>query len=195
MMTLKRLVPVLVLLSFVGVACGSDDNPSIDGASQAADHNDADVEFAKGMIPHHRQAVEMADLATTRASDPKVKDLAARIKKAQEPEIATMTGWLEDWGEKVPAEGADDGEMDMEMGTSGMMSQEEMGELEKASGQGFDRLFLTMMIRHHESAIAMAETEVEKGRFPPAQGLAAKITSSQRAEIDEMKSLLATPKQ
>lgn len=190
-MTLKRLVPVLVFLSFVGVACGSDQDPSIDGASQAADHNDADVEFAQGMIPHHRQAVEMADLATTRASDPKVKDLAARIKQAQAPEIATMTGWLEDWGEEVPADGAGHG------GTegSGMMSQEEMGELEKASGEGFDRLFLTMMIRHHESAVAMAETEVEKGRFPPAQGLAAKITSSQRAEIDEMKSLLSTPDQ
>jgi uncharacterized protein (DUF305 family) len=67
-------------------------------ADAAADFSDADVTFAQGMLPHHQQAVEMAQLAGERAADPRVKDLAARIENAQEPEIETLTGWLEDWG-------------------------------------------------------------------------------------------------
>ena len=188
-MRLRRLVPVLVLFALVGAACGGDDNPTIGAPSAPSDHNDADIEFARGMIPHHEQAVEMADLAATRASDPRVKDLAARIKRAQGPEIATVTGWLEDWGEEVGAAGAAHGGT----GMSKMMSEDEMRELETASGQSFDRLFLTMMTRHHEGALAMAKTEIEKGKFPPAQGLAAQITTSQQVEIDEMKGLLAPP--
>lgn len=188
-MLLRRLVPVLVLLALVGAACGSNDNPTVGAPSAPSDHNDADVEFARGMIPHHKQAVEMADLAATRASDPRVKDLAGRIKQAQGPEITTMTGWLEGWGEEVGAAAAGHGGM----GMSEMMSENEMRELETASGQSFDRLFLTMMIRHHEGALAMAKTEIEKGKFPPAQGLAGEITTSQQAEIDEMKGLLAAP--
>lgn len=187
-MILKRLVPVLILVALVGAACGSDDEPAIDAGSAVADHNDTDVEFAQGMIPHHEQAVEMADLAAANASDPKVKDLATRIKGAQEPEITLMKGWLTDWDEDVAGGGGGMG--DMEMGGS-MMSEEEMGDLEKASGASFDRLFLTMMIRHHESAVAMAKTELEGGKFPPGKTLATQITTSQTAEIDEMKGLLA----
>lgn len=185
-MLLKRLVAVVILFALVGAACGNNDDPSIDTGSADAEHNDADVAFAQGMIPHHEQAVEMADLAATRASDPKVKALAARIKQAQGPEITTMTGWLEGWGEAMPGGGAHDMEM------SGEMSEEDMAGLDKASGAAFDRLFLTMMIRHHEGALAMAKTELEDGKFPPAHGLAAQITTSQQAEIDEMKALLAT---
>lgn len=189
-MLLKRLVPLVVLLALVGVACGNDD-PSLDAGSAADDHNAADVEFAQGMIPHHKQAVEMADMAASKAVDPKVKDLAARIKQAQEPEITLMTGWLDTWGEKVDNSGGMSG-MDM---SSGMMSDDEMGELEKASGAEFDRLFLTMMIRHHQSAVEMAQTELDKGKYPPAKTLATQITTSQNAEIEEMKGLLAAPAQ
>lgn len=186
----KRLAAVLVVLAFVGAACGRNDDPSIDAGSAEAEHNDADVEFAQGMIPHHEQAVEMADLAATKASAPEVKELAARIRQAQGPEITTMKGWLEDWGEELQAEGGEHAGMD-KSGMSGMMSEEEMTELEGASGESFDRMFLTMMVRHHESAIDMAETELEEGKFPPAKDLARQIATSQQAEIDEMKALLA----
>ena len=74
------------------------------GTSTAASatFNDEDVVFVKGMIPHHRGAVAMAQMADGRAQDPRVVDLAARIEAAQEPEIQTMTGWLEEWGEPLP---------------------------------------------------------------------------------------------
>lgn len=190
-MFLKRFAPVLVLVALVGAACGNDDNPSIDTGSATGDHNEADLEFVRSMIPHHEQAVDMAELATVRASNPKVKDLAARIKEAQEPEISTMSGWLREWGEPAPSDGAAHGEMD----GPGMMSGDEMTELEQASGPEFDRLFLTKMIRHHEGAVAVAKTETERGEFPPARQLATEITTTQQVEIENMEGLLSATTQ
>ncbi len=80
----------------------------------------------------------------------------------------------------------------MKMSGSGMMSAQEMGDLEKSSGAGFDRMFLTMMIRHHEGAVEMATTESKDGRFEPAKALAQQISSAQKAELAEMKALLET---
>lgn len=190
-MSVKRLLPLLVALALVGVACGGKDDPAVSAGSTAG-HNAADVTFAQSMVPHHEQAVEMADMAIAKASDPKVKDLATRIKQAQGPEITTMKGWLADWGESAAGGGHNSG--DMEMGGSGMMSAQEMGDLEKSSGAGFDRMFLTMMIRHHEGAVEMATTESNDGRFEPAKALAQQISSAQKAEIAEMTALLETAK-
>ncbi|MEU2447036.1 DUF305 domain-containing protein [Streptomyces althioticus] len=154
-------------------------------------HNAADVTFAKGMIPHHRQAVEMADLAPDRARSAEVKKLAAEIKAAQDPEIEKLSGWLTSWGETVPAEGTMDHSMhgDME-GMGGMMSAEEMTELENASGQAFDTAFTEMMTEHHEGAVEMAKTEQSAGAHTPAREMAADIIDSQSAEIEQMKKLL-----
>ncbi|MFG1846505.1 DUF305 domain-containing protein [Micromonospora carbonacea] len=159
----------------------------------AAAFGDADVMFAQMMIPHHRQAVEMAELAETRAADPEVKRLAAAIKAAQAPEIATMTGWLTGWGRPVPSpapgHGHDMPEMDHEM--PGMMSEADMAKLAGARGVGFDRQFLTMMIAHHEGAIAMAREELAEGANPAAKALAQQIATSQQGEIDQMRKILA----
>ncbi|GAA4585666.1 DUF305 domain-containing protein [Planotetraspora phitsanulokensis] len=152
----------------------------------AADHNDADVRFSQMMIPHHRQAVDMAGLADTRASRPQVKDLAKRIEAAQGPEIQTMSGWLRSWGMQVPSPGA----MTMDHGNPGMMSEHAMKKLEGLSGAAFDKAFLEMMIQHHEGAIAMAEDEQRDGAYEPAKQLAGSIISSQSAEITTMKELL-----
>ncbi|MGI5156596.1 DUF305 domain-containing protein [Microbispora sp. CA-102843] len=159
----------------------------------AADHNDQDVMFARMMIPHHRQAVEMGRLAENRAADPRVARLARRIEAAQAPEIQTMSGWLTAWGERVPGESPAPAHHAM----PGMMSAEDMRRLEGLSGRAFDRAFLTMMIRHHEGAVAMARDELRAGVYEPARRMAASIVSSQSAEIREMKGLLgqaaATP--
>ncbi|MEE1928797.1 DUF305 domain-containing protein [Streptomyces sp. TRM 70351] len=187
--------------ALVLAACGGsgDNSAGHDGhtstsASAAASapasqgqHNAADVAFAKGMIPHHRQAVEMADLAPGRAQSAEVKTLAADIKKAQDPEIKTLSGWLTSWGEKVPAEGAMDHSMH---GAGGMMTAEDMEKLEKASGTAFDTAFMEMMIKHHEGAVAMAKTEQADGSYTPAKKMAGQIISSQTAEIDKMNKLL-----
>jgi uncharacterized protein (DUF305 family) len=185
--------------------CGSDSGghgsmpgmgsggPSAAGNATGA-FNDADVAFAQMMIPHHRQAVDMSALADTRATDPQVKQLAAQIKAAQDPEIATMTGWLTAWGKPTTAPGGMPG-MDMG-GTSsgpmpGMMSDADMTRLTSASGKDFDKQFCTMMIAHHQGAIRMAKQEQTAGANPDAKALAARIATSQQAEIDTMNKILA----
>ncbi|MEU7889601.1 DUF305 domain-containing protein [Microbispora bryophytorum] len=156
------------------------------GTTPAADHNDQDVMFARMMIPHHRQAVEMGRLAEGRAADARVARLAQRIEAAQAPEIRTMSGWLTAWGEPAPMKSHAPEHHAM----PGMMSPEDMRRLAGLSGRAFDRAFLTMMIRHHEGAVAMARDELRTGVYEPARRLAASIVSSQSAEITEMKSLL-----
>ncbi|SFK85377.1 DUF305 domain-containing protein [Streptomyces pini] len=188
-------------------ACGSqepsptgpgahDDKPAAGSSAPASagSHNAADVSFAQGMIPHHRQAVVMAEMAETRAASREVRDLAAEIRKAQDPEIETMSAWLESWGEPVPPETEGMDEMDHSghgsHGMSGMMTPEEMAELEKSSGKAFDTAFLEMMIEHHEGAVAMAEDQRENGSYGPAKAMADDIITAQNAEIDTMDELL-----
>lgn len=159
---------------------------STGSATQDGTFNDADVTFAEGMIPHHEQAVEMAQMAEERAEDARVLDLASRIEAAQQPEIDTLTGWLADWGVE------DSGGMEHDgMGHGGgMMSEEDMDALMAASGAEFDRLFLEQMIEHHTGAVGMAETEIADGRNADAIAMAETIRDTQNAEIDEMEQLL-----
>lgn len=181
--------------SGAGANAGSDASSSASASTAAGAHNAQDVSFAQGMIPHHRQALEMAELAAGRASSAQVKDLAARIRKGQDPEIKTMSGWLTSWGEDVPA--ASGGMesmpgMDHSDGSSmpGMMGASDMGKLEKASGTDFDTMFLTMMIDHHKGAVEMATAEKGKGAYGPATSMAGAIVTAQTAEIAEMNKLL-----
>ena len=152
--------------------------------------NSADVAFAKGMIPHHRQAVEMAALAPSRAESAEVKKLAEDIKKAQDPEIRTLSGWLTSWGEQVPAEGAMDHSAHGAGAGAGMMTAQDMEQLKNASGKAFDTAFMELMIKHHEGAVEMARTEQAQGSFADAKTMAQAIISSQSAEIDQMKKAL-----
>ena len=201
---MKKRLPLLVLLTLLiaGVtgACGSSDDPALEGAGDttsstgaAEEHNDADVAFAQGMIPHHAQAIEMADMALERGESADVKRLAGEIKAAQGPEIEKMRGWLKAWGEPEKPE-ADHSSMGDDGKDSTMMSESEMGELEAASGAELDRKFLEMMIRHHRGAIAMAETEVADGKFADALALAREIIETQQAEITTMEKLLSSTK-
>jgi uncharacterized protein (DUF305 family) len=166
-------------------------------------HNDADVAFATGMIQHHAQALSMVDLTLGRDLDPKVERLAEDIRAAQAPEIETMADWLQDWDEPIPAtvrdhvnaedhgdgHGATD-EPDTGMDMPGMMSAEDMAELEQASDAEFQDMWLSMMITHHEGAVEMAETEQTDGQYGPAIALAEDVEKSQTAEIDAMHALL-----
>ena len=184
---------VTVTAALVLAACGAaGDGDGAAGAKATASadaHNAQDVTFAQGMIPHHRQALEMAELAADRASSTQVRDLAARIERAQDPEIGKLTGWLRTWGEDVPEEGATE-HGSHGGGMAGMTDDAGMEELAKASGEAFDTAFLTLMVEHHEGAVDMAGTERDKGRYAPAKSLADDIVTGQSAEIAEMKGLL-----
>ncbi|MFF4505744.1 DUF305 domain-containing protein [Streptomyces sp. NPDC001401] len=171
----------------------SDSSPSALASAKAGAHSDADVSFAKEMIQHHRQAVDMADLAADRASSQEVKDLAAKIKGAQDPEIKTMSGWLTSWGEEVP-EDMSSSMPGMDHDTSsampGMMSSADMDKLDKASGTEFDKMFLGMMVEHHQGAVTMAKTEKSDGKYGPAAKLADDVITAQTAEIEQMNKML-----
>ena len=180
--------------------CGSDDGDANPGATATAlngdVYNDADVTFAQQMIPHHAQALEMADMTRGRELSPEVARLAAAIMEAQTPEIETMTGWLTSWDEDVPetmrdhANAHGDGMADMDDDLPGMMSQDELDALDAAPDGAFEDMWLEMMIEHHHGAIDMAKTEQEGGEFKPAVELAADIEDGQTAEVDEMTQLL-----
>lgn len=197
-------LPAALAASLVLAACGSAES-SASGSTKASastassapvstTKSEADVVFASMMIPHHAQAIAMADMALTQATDPKVKALAPKIKAAQGPEIKSMSGWLTRWGAPVPA--ANDGSEMSGMGgmgdqTGGMMSAQEMTGLKNAKGAAFDRMWLQMMVRHHQGAVVMAQTALDHGTNPDAKKLARSIIDGQSAEITEMKSILS----
>jgi uncharacterized protein (DUF305 family) len=187
--TVVALALVLAGCSTSGMG-GMDHGTSDPGSSDAsgAPVNAADEMFVIGMIPHHEQALSMAQLLLDKDGvDARVVALAERILAAQQPEIDLMNGWLEDWGVD-PDMGGMEG---MDHGDGGMMSDEDMAALESASGAEASSLFLEQMIQHHQGAIDMAERELANGQNPDVLDLAQKIRDDQSAEIAEMQELLA----
>ena len=155
----------------------------------------SDVAFVAAMVPHHQQALEMASLAPDRATAPGVLAMADRIAAAQGPEIAVMEAWL---ARQDPAlaggHGGGHGGAHGADGTlhPGMATPEQMAELTAAAGPAFDRLFLELMIAHHEGALRMAEQAVVGGTDLTALQMADHVVATQSAEIDRMRDLLAT---
>lgn len=142
-----------------------------------------DATFLAMMIPHHQQAVEMSKLAATNGASPEVQKLADAIANAQAPEIAQMQSLLEAGGAL--------GELGKHMGhMDGLLSEEQMNELQNARGADFDRLYLEGMIAHHEGAIAMAKNVIESGSNTAVVTLAQSIIDAQTAEIAQIKQLL-----
>ena len=199
-MKLHRLAAtsLAVALALMLAACGSDDPASTNTttAAQASGEstnatalNAADVEFAQGMIAHHEQAIEMAEIALDPniGASPEVVDLATRIKGAQDPEVQKMTAWLTAAGEPVmidSTEGHDMSSMD------GMMTAEQMDAMSASTGTEFDTMWLEMMIAHHQGAISQSQTVKANGSNTDVLALADQIITAQQAEITEMQALL-----
>ena len=194
-MNLRSLSVIAVVGALGLAACGSDDAASpatkapADTTATGAAFNDADTTFAQGMIPHHEQAIAMAEIAldpNVGASET-VRGLATRIKGGQDPEIEMMSGWLTTWGQPMQMEAGDGHDMSS---MDGMMSAEEMDSLGSMTGTEFDTMWMEMMIRHHEGAIAMAQTVKAAGSSPDVIALADQVITAQQGEIAEMKTLL-----
>ncbi|MEQ6899828.1 DUF305 domain-containing protein [Nocardioides sp. YIM 152588] len=177
------------------------------GGASATEHNEADVEFATAMIPHHAQALVMVDVLRGRTDDPTLEQLAIDIREAQAAEIEQMVDWLVAWDEEIPATMRDHvngghgmGDLDhmgdamegLEDDLPGMMDGDDFDALADADVSGFEAMWLTMMIDHHEGAIEMAETELDEGQYRPTRRLASSIVKSQTAEIELMRELLGT---
>lgn len=182
-----------VLLNGCAVGPSVDDSgPTTEPpvATAPAAPNATDIAFARDMIPHHQQAIEMAGLVAGRSASADVQDLAGRIRAAQDPEIDQMADWLTGWGQPLPSPGQHTG-ADDHHGMPGMMTGDEMTALSNSTGVEFDRRFLDMMIRHHEGAVQMARILRADGADPAVRQLAESIATSQEAEIGEMRELLA----
>jgi uncharacterized protein (DUF305 family) len=155
--------------------------------------NDADIEFVQSMIPHHEQALMMAAMADQAAEDPRIRRLADDIEASQPSEIELMRSWLAAWGvEEADAAGhAAMGHGLDGSGMPGMMTGDQLTALVKARSSRFDRMFLTMMIDHHEGAIEMARTVQAEGDNADVAALADGIIEAQAREIAGMKHWLA----
>ena len=187
-------VVAVAALGLLLAGCGGShdmDDMGMASPSSTTGASAADAMFAQMMIPHHEQAVEMSTLAETRASSPEIKELAAEIKAAQQPEIDQMTAWLEEWGMPVMS-GMDAMGEHGGHGMSGMLTDDQLAELEAASGPEFDRLFAEFMILHHEGAIDMAEDVVDS-KDPRVAALAQAILTTQAEEIAQMRAFLDGP--
>ncbi|SDQ89202.1 DUF305 domain-containing protein [Thermostaphylospora chromogena] len=143
--------------------------------------NASDVRFMQDMIIHHRQAIDMALLAPSRARSAELKRFAARIKDAQAPEIAAMTAWLREQGQRVPDHHAG------HRGMPGMATPEQLSALRAATGAEFDRLFVELMTAHHRGAIVMARQVLAEGSHVRVRELAEEIAITQGVEIDRLR--------
>lgn len=176
------------------------------GQGTAADaqprHVPADARFMRQMIGHHAQALQMAALVPDRTARDDLRMLAERITVSQRDEIALMQAWLRAHGEEAPsAEGHGahhdhHAGADSAAGMAGMATPQEMARLAASSGAEFDRLFLELMIRHHEGALVMvAELFATPGAGQESQvfSVANEVEADQRMEIDRMRRLLDGP--
>ena len=156
----------------------------------APEYTDADLTFVQSMIPHHAQALEMTELVEERTSRADIPLLAERIEISQRDEIALLERWLTDRGQRIPDAHSHHEGMGL---MPGMLTDEQLAQLENATGAEFDQLFLQSMIYHHEGAVVMVNdllTGGEGGQEPEVFQLAQHIDSDQQIEIARMNSLL-----
>jgi uncharacterized protein (DUF305 family) len=176
-------------------------NPAT-AAAAAPIANAGDVNFMKGMIPHHAQAVLIAGWAPSHGARDDVQRLCERIVVAQRDEITMMQNWLRYKGQEVPAADAKGMKMNMdgmthEMLMPGMLTDDQLKELDAARGSQFDRLFLQAMIKHHLGAISMVEDleKVDGARQDETVfRFSQDVFADQTTEIDRMEKMLATIK-
>lgn len=146
--------------------------------------NSADFRYAQMMIEHHRQALVMTELTPDRASSTSVKRLAERISAGQKPEIGAMEGWLKRNGGDERKQHHD------HAGMPGMATEAQLKKLRAADGKAFDKLFLELMITHHQGAITMATEALSEGNDVIVEQMANDVVAQQTVEINRMRALM-----
>lgn len=189
---MKRTLMSVALAGALALAgCSAAEETAPDSTTEAgeqAEHNDADVMFAQMMIPHHQQAVEMSETLLAKDGVPsEVADFAQQVIDAQGPEIDRMNAMLTTWGADPTPSSTGQGHGSP---MKGMMSEDDLRQLEDAQGTEAARLYLEQMIHHHEGAVEMAREQVDTGQNPQAQELAQEVIDAQQAEIEQMRTML-----
>ena len=198
-------VGALAVIAAAGCAAATQQSTSPSPAAPAtADrarsaYTAYDVHFMTGMIHHHAQAVVIASWAPTHGASQSVRAMCERIVVGQRDEIVLMERWLRERHEPVPDTGGGASHpmmpgMDHSTMMPGMLSAEQMAQLDRARGPEFDRLFLTFMIQHHQGAITMVDQlfgSAGGGEDEPVFRIASDVYADQTTEIDRMQKMLA----
>ncbi|MFW6088989.1 MAG: DUF305 domain-containing protein [Gemmatimonadota bacterium] len=217
---MNRLFPAVVCVACACAPAATTDRPSPSTGAAATDaamaeqaalvdsvrrtYTRADVDFMTGMIHHHAQALVMSRMAPSHGASPALRIMARRIINAQNDEIDLMQAWLRDRGEIEPepralATSDADGGHAMHAGHAGhelmpgMLTDEQLGALDAARGEEFDRLFLQFMIQHHQGAVTMVNELVAApgaAREEAVFKLASDIGADQTSEITRMQTML-----
>ncbi|MGI9050478.1 MAG: DUF305 domain-containing protein [Rubrobacteraceae bacterium] len=178
------LAAMALLVATVSLTLQFFSRPPGDGSPEAG--------FARDMMVHHAQAVEMANIVNNRTKSEDIRTLATDITLTQQAQIGQMRGWLDVW--ELPITGAEPAMSWMGDPTKGMMpgmaSSKEINTLRQAPPEKADVKFLQLMIPHHEAAIPMAEAVLKRADRPEVKRLAGAIATSQKAEIKTMKDML-----
>jgi uncharacterized protein (DUF305 family) len=159
----------------------------------------ADIEFMDGMIAHHAQALLMASWAESHGASPSILTLTSRITNAQKDEIVAMQKWLRDRHQPVPEPDPhgmmmDMGGMQHEMLMPGMLTDDQLKQLDAARSKEFDRLFLVFMIQHHKGAVTMVNNLFATNGAAQditVYKMASDISADQTTEIERMQKMLA----
>ena len=212
----RRFFPVLSLCLFLSGGCRTGDTGAgpaivqpgapgqqskVIGAAAAADlskvsFTPADVRFMQGMIGHHSQALEMTAIVREHSTNEGLRALALRIEVSQADEIKMMQDWLTSRGQALP-----DPHAHHQAGAAlmpGMLTPAEMAQLAAARGAELGRLFLQLMIKHHEGALTMVRELLATpgaGQEPDVFAFASDVDADQRMEIDRMRAALAASKE
>jgi uncharacterized protein (DUF305 family) len=160
--------------------------------SRPPGEHSAEAGFARDMMVHHAQAVEMARIVEDKTKDPEIRSLSADIALTQQAQIGQMQGWLDVWG--LPPTGTEEPMAWMGHPTDGpmpgMATPEEIERLGELLPDKADEMFLRLMIPHHEAAIPMAQAVTERSDNPVVDAFAEKVVASQRVEVRNMQQML-----
>jgi uncharacterized protein (DUF305 family) len=160
--------------------------------SRPPGENSPEAGFARDMMVHHAQAVEMARIVEGKTNDPEIRSLAADIALTQQAQIGQVQGWLDVWG--LPPTGTEEPMAWMGHPTDGpmpgMATPEEIERLDELPPDKADELFLRLMVPHHEAAIPMAQAVMERSDEPVVDAFAEKVVASQRVEVRNMQQML-----
>ena len=189
------LAPLGLLAAACGGATGDETDSSPSAVTSTAPNgdglNDADVEFARTLLPHHADALLMVDLTLGRELDPAVADLLEALRAEHAAQVQTLSGWLTSWGEQVPETARDHANAHASEDAGSQDDHGDLAAIERAQGEEFEQALLTALVEHHAEGIALAEQEVSGGAFGPARELAADVVSTQEREVEQMRVLLA----
>ncbi len=177
---MRRITVAVAAMALLAACSQTADNDT--QAPATPQPNQADVTFTQSMIPHHQQAIDMAELIKASTTRPELVKLAGDITTTQGQEITRMRGWLRSWGKPEAMTGMDHDQTSM----PGMMDQAEMDQLQGLKGAQFDLAFVDMMTRHHQGAIQMANAELEDGSLPDVKQLAQQIITAQQREVRQL---------